>query len=992
MLPPSVAKILNLASQQSHSAQGFIIAEKNIKNSPALKLLCAFARRWGSDVASKGDDYNCEFLVGKNRVADVVRQVLTYLPSSNFNDLLTDLQSWLADRVAEANLQNEPWFTKDFCQLVDSRRGKFDKREHTTLNENPDVVTVKKELKQSQMIDMTEIQQRHLARIKIAEQQAIDEKPQPVKSAPSFPMIVPKPKQNYQYRDRSHSFYKTTYNEQSEPQAILTDAQHQLIHGEKIYILDAQPNSKNPSTFENNIRKSVHIVNGELNVPLHEKQLQQPIQRTKITNQLQLAQELDQRGVTDKLDAPSVELQMQQIFAHQIDKSVLQNVKAYSDGRAKAKALHQQMKQSVNLQGGGTRHMNDLPQSNLQYFSTVNRQVPLIHDIDDDFECKDSPMQIHDDFVDQGDDFTGLGIGQMGEVMKQTFTATPQEGILEKEQRPGYQYRQKIVSETIDKMAIPQFDRQTLPLDLKKNTKTDSLVSADQLVKQRVENAQIDVFNGGKRKIDPKVYQGVMLANNLFTNDDLGLQSDSEEQKLLDSEASDEIAIKEVKIDFQRRSEQLQGLKSDLDKFSQIKQEVLQSDQLLKQMNTNKAKVIKKEKEQFDKDQAEKMRELKKKMENADESKKKKMPKPKTFKPKCLEEMAKTISGAPRQIEQMVIQQREQNQTLLGQKQLATAISKELDSIAKKDREMEETFEQNINKQLRQTEMFPLITQAQTVTAKETVPLVGVVKQLVGKHLIPPSKEQLARQATQYQPQQQSSEPTEFQMPFIYQKPLIQEIKEKQERTVKLPTQIDAQQSALISRTYLPVPPPQKEANSTRGDWISIGRQNQTVLIKKSDQEKPISDLQQMINKAELFQKQTVIKKSKLEIDQQIDHKITNLQKPKEVDIQQENAKPHECQQMDLLRAQIHSAQQGRQNVSLSLMEMYQKNKKDAELKQKLKEAGINVLEAPQVEVVPNPILVALSNVKPLVDKDPFAREAKKKKEKKGKKGKKGKK
>ena len=113
-LPPSVAKILTVASTQQSSAQGFIIAEKNIKNSPALKLLCAFARRWGSDVAQKGDDYNCEFLVGKNRVADVVRQVLTYLPSSNFNDMLNDLQKWLADRVAEANLPNEPWFTKEF--------------------------------------------------------------------------------------------------------------------------------------------------------------------------------------------------------------------------------------------------------------------------------------------------------------------------------------------------------------------------------------------------------------------------------------------------------------------------------------------------------------------------------------------------------------------------------------------------------------------------------------------------------------------------------------------------------------------------------------------------------------------------------------------------------------------------------------------------------------------------------------------------------------
>ena len=45
------------------------------------------------------------------------------------------------------------------------------------------------------------------------------------------------------------------------------------------------------------------------------------------------------------------------------------------------------------------------------------------------------------------------------------------------------------------------------------------------------------------------------------------------------------------------------------------------------------------------------MRELKKKMEQADDSKKKKVPKPKTFKPKCLEEMGKTISGAPRQVE-----------------------------------------------------------------------------------------------------------------------------------------------------------------------------------------------------------------------------------------------------------------------------------------------------------------------------------------------------
>jgi hypothetical protein len=74
------------------------------------------------------------------------------------------------------------------------------------------------------------------------------------------------------------------------------------------------------------------------------------------------------------------------------------------------------------------------------------------------------------------------------------------------------------------------------------------------MLKQRVENAQVDIYNGGKKKIDPKVYQGAVLANNLFTNDDLGLKSDSEDQKMGDSEASGDIIEKDVKIDYQKRS------------------------------------------------------------------------------------------------------------------------------------------------------------------------------------------------------------------------------------------------------------------------------------------------------------------------------------------------------------------------------------------------------------------------------------------------------
>lgn len=72
-------------------------------------------------------------------------------------------------------------------------------------------------------------------------------------------------------------------------------------------------------------------------------------------------------------------------------------------------------------------------------------------------------------------------------------------------------------------------------------------------------------------------------------------------------------------------------------------------------------------------------------------------------------------------------------------------------------------------------------------------------------------------------------------------------------------------------------------------------------------------------------------------------------------------------------------------------MSMYQKNKKDLQIKQALEEKGIKV-QVKEVNFEPNDMLTALSNMKPLLSNDPFAREEKKAKPKKAKSSKKDKK
>lgn len=110
------------------------------------------------------------------------------------------------------------------------------------------------------------------------------------------------------------------------------------------------------------------------------------------------------------------------------------------------------------------------------------------------------------------------------------------------------------------------------------------------------------------------------MSRGIFSNEDLGLRSDSDES-IVDDECSDPehqiVSEKKTAVDhvseLQTRSARTQQLIEELDKIASIQPEAPKGEKLLKQMQVNKSKVIKREKAEFDKKEGERIRALKKK-------------------------------------------------------------------------------------------------------------------------------------------------------------------------------------------------------------------------------------------------------------------------------------------------------------------------------------------------------------------------------------------
>ncbi|CAL6031491.1 Conserved_hypothetical protein [Hexamita inflata] len=972
-----MAKIVQSSQQPGASAQGFIVAEKNIRNDPDLKLLCAFVRRWGTEQQLRGEDYDCRYMPGRNRVADVVRTVLTYLPPQNYKNLITETLGWVALKIAESHCDPEKWFTESFLQLIKKQKCP-PAPQVQQVQQSSNQKTVKQHKTGANIIDMTQISNQELL---FQQNQEADRSK--LKSAPQFPIIIPKPKQDYNYGDRSVGFYKLTNNPQAEPQAILADAQQQLVHGDRYFILEKQADSTRPGAYESAIRINTHVRGDQLDVPFHQRLLSAPNTRRENKRSIEIVNDFKQNGVYEKLDDADIELNQQHIYQIELDKEVNQSVKAYNDGRAKAKTFYQQLRENIAT---GSRHMKDQPLQKLQYVGGSNTQRPLVHDIDDEYPPVDQPIsKLHDELLDKQDDYTGLGIGALDKIIDAQFAEVVEEIAEEesdipliatkeeRERRPGYIYRQTVAEKILDKISVPQFDYPQVPLPAP--PAQTGYLSGDQKVKADCVKMQYTLLQGGKQKLDPKIYQVTQTVGNLFSNEDLGLKSESDSD-LPDSEPSDQVQKPEETQQF-KRSEQVKQLSGELKQLNSLEPKAGQADLLLKNMGQNKSKVLKKEKDQFDKDEAERIRELKKK--NADKENAK-APKPKTFKSKVAGAMAPTASGAPCQVEKIVEKQKMQQEAVKTLKQQANTYIPELERLEKKDAEMEAEYANNFKLQQRQTSLFSDLALAAAMQTKENQNFSTEVKQIVGATLFGKPTEEAVKTKEQLSIDQNLND---IQKPYVYAKPVQQEALERIQAETKSVTQNTNQ--LLTQRAYLPIQPASREPNTTRPEYTNLGRVGQTSLTRSLNNQ-PVQDVQMLLNTTNPPGVIPKLGRSMLDIEP-VDQKMVQQNSifcTKPVQIEEEAINPVSIQDREVMQRQVYANLNHKPNVipSNDPLLLYQKQKKERQIKEQLEKVGINVRET-NYQVQNQEFIKAVTLLKPVIGYDPFEREGKKPKAKK---------
>lgn len=80
-------------------------------------------------------------------------------------------------------------------------------------------------------------------------------------------------------------------------------------------------------------------------------------------------------------------------------------------------------------------------------------------------------------------------------------------------------------------------------------------------------------------------------------------------------------------------------------------------------------------------------------------------------------------------------------------------------------------------------------------------------------------------------------------MPYVYSRPLLAEALARVEYRATEVAGADPHGTALIDRTYLPLQPPTRPANSTRTELLTTGRTGQLQLVAKLDESAALDDI-----------------------------------------------------------------------------------------------------------------------------------------------------
>lgn len=177
-------------------------------------------------------------------------------------------------------------------------------------------------------------------------------------------------------------------------------------------------NGTDASEYELELQKTAHIRDAQLRLPRHDRLVSAPCVRRNVERTLDYAMALAKPGVYCELDEQAEIGHRQRIYQLEIDRQVDGAVRAYTEGRGRARALEELRRQQRQAGGGGTNHMGDVNNTSIMYVHGRHKQKPEIHDIDTPAPPADKPIdRVHDGLLDRDDDFTGLGIGGLDAVL-----------------------------------------------------------------------------------------------------------------------------------------------------------------------------------------------------------------------------------------------------------------------------------------------------------------------------------------------------------------------------------------------------------------------------------------------------------------------------------------------------------------------------------------------------------------------------------------------
>ena len=847
-------------SRPSSTRQGFVVAEQRLRENTDYRVLCGICRRWGDREHLNAHDgftpqlklsgssgFNCQTKIGRARTARMIETIILHLPVSLTEclSICHDSVDWVASRIADSCRYFESWFPASFMALINEKAEMMGREKLLMPQDSPEdarddedwsldantfrAQSSKQNKKLSKELylgtktpsidfydDSDDISARDLLAKLTAEQAMQEQQADQVAKPHIYHRARARPGFSYNFTDRTKDFYLNSRCPHGEAQQILSDAANEAIYGARQPILNhtpMRPASQQLTKAEQIICKTVYSKPTRIidQAPKNIKPLTAPY-----TSSLDAARhryELYKNILADgdkkvntagrtlrSMNPSSVRLAEEALHLNELEADIKMNVKAYHEGRIRAKSVHGSMVESRRYGATGFKEVQMgrgvvvVP----DYFTPQTRRhtKALYEQYNNEYDFSTTEIDQPDELLDFNEDFTGLGIAKLnqsklralaGIVASPKHAGTEEGGDMAQEDASdeeedsddstdkarkravgknnvsaanAFMYRKAIAEYVTSQVNLPQYDNKLQPMAFPQDTeKSGAFYSSPQQSMAAAGDLKTkDLLSGGKHGFDPRLYQVLDASKNILNNDDLLLDSDSEDnlgrrpakappdQHLyanlyLDSDPSDpdapeqEDKIEAPELSFARESVILEGLRDTLAPIADIVKD--QKDPLtapdpvgpliMKQAASMKAKAIKAEIAAREEQAALAAKLAREKARKAAESgeKAKSVKAPKVEKqpqgPSVTDTMSKyTTSGAPVSYETMAADTYKAAATVTELAQHAEVVRDLANSEIERSKRLEEAFVETQRVEMRKTAAFNGLTEACKKVAERT--------------------------------------------------------------------------------------------------------------------------------------------------------------------------------------------------------------------------------------------------------------------------------